>query len=542
MDMRKVRLVSEDEKSYTMHDGTSEFRVAKNGLSDSMHQRIKGYSDGGGVEDVFPARMDSGPVTYEWDPVTKQPFPVVAGEVAAPVAPESGTATMPFTMATGEPIVVPSPAEATREAPMRLETREAPVKAMQWRDEDIDRERMAFQKTKADLGIVPEGATPTAPAAAPPPAAAPVAPPRPRVPGAPSPGTKDIAAGFERQMAGVDAEAAAKQAQAVATVNALDAAQKQAQANAIDAKKRTDAARQQSQAQMEQLTAAQNEMKNISTTVDPGRFWASRSTAQRILGIAGMVLGAFGAGKDGINRAAQMLQTAIDRDIDAQKAQLTMRLQQGRAGVDAAQSAYSAAHQIFQDEQAATLAAKATAYDLADNELKRLAAQASSPMAKAQAEQASGAMQAKKGELLNQAANIAFDNSTQRMLAERSGAAGGPTAKVRDDATKVVERNTAINRSGQKLLGLIEEYGTGEAVAAGVEDEMNQLVTDMATDAAKLKDPDSAARPGEVENELKNLFKPGFFQRESGAKRKIEAYLKNSQDREDTALRLRGLK
>jgi len=56
----------------------------------------------------------------------------------------------------------------------------------------------------------------------------------------------------------------------------------------------------------------------MATKEDPGRFWANRSEGQRVEATIGMILGAFGSGAT--NYGVDVLNKAIDRDIDSQKA------------------------------------------------------------------------------------------------------------------------------------------------------------------------------------------------------------------------------
>lgn len=416
--------------------------------------------------------------------------------------------------------------------------------ALMGRDNAIDAERMKLAAAKTRLGVVPEGQPMPAPA---PPAPAPAPPAmaqqskRPGMPG--SPGNADIRAGVTEQRTGLDAEAAVKQEQAVASVNAMDAAQKQVQANALEAKQRQVAAQEQVQAMMAKHQSAVDEMKNINTTVDPGRYWASRSVPQRLLGIAGLVVGAFGAGRDGINKAAVMMQQAIDRDLEAQKIQYQLALQKGRAGVEGAQTAYAMAMQNFGNEVAAGKAAEASLWALAENELKKIAAGAMGPQAKAQAEQAAGAMRTKQGELLNAASNVSFDNQTQRMMAEAQLAAkAGGDPKQKAQVFEIEEREKEIQQSGSKLLGLLEKYGTQEKFAPGVEAEMNQAINGMIIASAKMQDREGVVREPDEARERKSLgFEPGFFQRSESAKRAIQSYISNADRRRSNALSVRGL-
>lgn len=58
-------------------------------------------------------------------------------------------------------------------------------------------------------------------------------------------------------------------------------------------------------------------------TIDPQHFWSDKSTAQKVTSGIGLILAGIGSGLTGQpNLAAQFLQRSVDRDIDAQKANL----------------------------------------------------------------------------------------------------------------------------------------------------------------------------------------------------------------------------
>ena len=65
--------------------------------------------------------------------------------------------------------------------------------------------------------------------------------------------------------------------------------------------------------------------------VDPERFWASRTTAQKILGVIAMTLGGFVQGvHGGRNGPADMIQQSIEEDINAQKSNIENQWQDVR--------------------------------------------------------------------------------------------------------------------------------------------------------------------------------------------------------------------
>lgn len=261
---------------------------------------------------------------------------------------------------------------------------------------------------------------------------------------------------------------------------------------------------------MAKLQTAQDEMSRIDTTVDPGRFWASRDTGQRVLGILGLVLGGIGAGKDGVNRAAVLLDKAIDRDIDAQKAQTEASLRKGGRQIDAAQSFYSAARQATGDEFAAHDASKAMALEQVANQAAMLEARTQAPEAKAALGKTIAAIHASAAQLKTQAGQRTFDNSIKaghlanesaevsNKAAAATGAGGGaklPPGEAKDlhDAEAAAQDSLDLIkgiRGGLKKTGT--SFGIKNShipVAGPIATAINQNV---GGDAAKL-DSDQTA-------------------------------------------------
>lgn len=211
---------------------------------------------------------------------------------------------------------------------------------------------------------------------------------------APSPRAVRPGGGEPSELAAMDAaskeQRSALEAQGVADASAnaekvkgLIASDTAIKASDAAAQQRQVAARAHAEEGLRRFSDAQAEAAKIDTTLDPGRFWASRSTGGKIAGIIGLVLGALGTGPDGINRAAGMMTHAIDRDLDAQKAEHEMRLRKGGQSVDAAKSYYSMAREALGDETAAGSAAHAAAVESAARDADIAAAKTSNPQQQA---------------------------------------------------------------------------------------------------------------------------------------------------------------
>jgi hypothetical protein len=155
-------------------------------------------------------------------------------------------------------------------------------------------------------------------------------------------------------------------------------AQKQAGANSAYANQAAQIIQDRDD-QLMQLRAAQNvewdkqkqglEQAVAGVTgskIDPNRFWADKSTGSRI----GMAISMFFSGLNGSNAGIQILNSAIDRDIEAQRADLLTK----REGVQMQRGLLSDMMEKFGDERQAIAAAKVSALELAQIKLQAQAA------------------------------------------------------------------------------------------------------------------------------------------------------------------------
>ncbi len=310
------------------------------------------------------------------------------------------------------------------------------------------------------------------------------------------------------------------------------------------------AAKQQVSEAMSRVQRAQDEVSRIDTSVDPGRFWASRSTGDRVLGIIGLALGSIGAGNDGVNRAAGMMQQAIDRDIDAQKAETEFRMRKGQAGVEAAKSFYSMARQASEDDLAATDIARGMALQAAANKAEQLAASTAGGQAKANLSKLAADLSMQATTRKQSAQQTMFDNRLKAAhLANEAAQVAASMAKKEGlppdqlkTVTEVRERAGNIRSSLDQADAIIQKWGTFE-LTGSEQAKLNKALSDVATDMAKLKDPASAARESEVESELGNLgFKAGSLTTSNATARELLKNYRAAVDRrEQEAFRVRGL-
>lgn len=421
----------------------------------------QGYFNGGGVDtylgsidgptDALPARMDAGPQVAPIGPVYD---PVALAATPAPpyVAPDSSAAYAAKLQDDARHGIFPTQgAQAAQSHFGALENME---------------KDKATQAGMLEIGARPKGSPPPAVAEVSP-VAAPVAPQAGgfRVP------TIDSKETDAATLAAMGANASKAQVEGDLAKNLATAEgerQKQLAANALEQKQMADRAGAESREMMAKIQAASDEMKNTDMTVDPGRYWASRSTGQKITGIIGLALGTLGAGPDGVNRAAGMLNQAIDRDIDAQKSEHDLRLRKGQQAVAAATSMYGLHHQTLQDDIAARAAAKATADEIAASQVKQITSAAGGPMASAVAQQLNAKLLEDAAKNHQEAGQKTYENRIKQQLANAEStkaaavaATKGAPAVPLTGGIQALDRYEAAWKKGGGLTGGITKHVPG---------------------------------------------------------------------------------
>lgn len=171
-------------------------------------------------------------------------------------------------------------------------------------------------------------------------------------------------AGYEMTNAGLAKEAQVAATQGNAEAKALEAADRTRQELMTTWKKQT-----------QDLDALHKDYMKamIDKKIEPNQFWENKSVPNKILTIIGLALGGAGAGASGQqNLGAQMLQRQIDADIDAQKANIGQKNNLLKMNLD-----------HFGNMRDATTMTRLMLNDAADMQIKKAAAQAKGPEAKA---------------------------------------------------------------------------------------------------------------------------------------------------------------
>ncbi len=344
MNPSKVKMVADNDNHYVMHDGRSEFKVPKAGLSKDLHAKILKMADGGQVPSevnasfATPGAAPTLSLPQGFDPENNIHF---KNTPQAALTEEEKAAAFPASVSTQPVSSFSLPASSGFDPSSNIATDNAAHKKAL--EASSLGESAAAEKKKPSARVEP-GAGKESPKQA-----------HGRSSGAGSrPETvpeSDMQKALKEKMLFKEAEMGATadiQQKAIDHMAMLDS---QNQRNAAHAQ-------QQGQALIAKHQAAVDDMAKINTTVDPDRFWASRSTPQKILSILGIALGGVNGGP---NQSMEMIQKAIDRDIEAQKDEHQIRLARGKAVAEGYQTDYSLAHSMAGDDLAANELARSSA-------------------------------------------------------------------------------------------------------------------------------------------------------------------------------------
>lgn len=150
-----------------------------------------------------------------------------------------------------------------------------------------------------------------------------------------------------------------------------------------------------------------------SAKVDPERFWNSRSMPQKASAFIGIMLSGIGAGMQGVagNSALNLINRAIDADIDAQKTELdtkskTLNYKGNLLGL---------MRQKYQDEGVAQAATKATMLEKLQMQMQQQAALYENPLVQERAQLAIGQLREEKAKYDTQI-GLQFQNQALKRL------------------------------------------------------------------------------------------------------------------------------
>lgn len=269
--------VSEDDKSFKLSNGDSEFSVAKYGLDDGFMEQLRmlprAYAEGGMVEDPAPLEVGAPPPDMS---------------LTAPYAAPMSFAQPPPAAMDQSVVLGPVPPKPTPFTPEMPPPRVSPTAPSDQPPESATQMPGYYDMMQKLMGG-PAGRQPDMP--------------------------PDMSAAYEQMKKASMMDATAKADAALEQQRILDESAKDLQFEQLRFDTRINALNQEQQ----KLTADVQSAK-----IDPTRIYDNMTTGNRVLAGISILLGGLGQGLTGAksNPAMDVINNAIDRDIDAQKANL----------------------------------------------------------------------------------------------------------------------------------------------------------------------------------------------------------------------------
>jgi hypothetical protein len=200
--------------------------------------------------------------------------------------------------------------------------------------------------------------------------------------------------------------------------------------------------------------------------VDPNRFWATRSTGQRTMAMASLILGGFASG-GGPNMGLEIINQAIDRDINAQMQSYQLK----RDVVAGKQTAFAMAMQKYQNADAARAMARAAALDVVQAQAAQMGALWKGTEAANRSDQLMAQLQADKMNQIAQGVRFVQAQATGPVFMDRHG--------ITYDMNQARQVATTFRADEQKR----EEIGlnkAGDVIVAGAKASAEQQAKQQA--------------------------------------------------------------
>lgn len=264
----------------------------------------------------------------------------------------------------------------------------------------------------------------------------------------------------------------------------------------------------------------QNWVKDLQDQhIDAQHYMNSMSTGKRILSSIGLILGGFGAGAGQENGAQRIIQDNINRDIDAQKANL------GKT-----ENLLSANLKQFGNLRDATDMTRVMQMDVVANQLKMAAAQTTDPLAKARALQHVGELDAQAAPILSQMAmrksllsstrspsgqwdpvrasrviNMIMPEN-QRAAANKELQDAQNAVRLRDDTLRAFDQVVKMNTIGNRMANPIQSTRQLDAIKGTALDKLTKDTSGRVT-------PETVKLVGGIFSKLGNDAKTNMIAR-----------------------------
>lgn len=253
--------------------------------------------------------------------------------------------------------------------------------------------------------------------------------------------------------------------------------------------------------------------------VDPKRLYKNMDTGDKVFAAIGLILGAFG--KNG-NTAVDVLQNAINRDIDAQKADMAVKGDQ----LNAKKGIYSQMMARFGDERQAEAATRLAYLQNAQLKTQEIESRYKAPEIKANAQMLYGQLEAQKQAALAQFAKTAEANIMLRQ--------GDPTNALiqrlpESERTNAIKELNAY-KEAQSTKEDIKRRFYGSGGEGGVKDKKGFLNLPWSADQASVDTFNASLFPavkkiaGEklTDGDAERMINPHMMQRGDSVKRMEE--------------------
>lgn len=353
--------------------------------------------------------------------------------------------------------------------------------------------------------------------------------------------------GYDRQTQAVRDAAIQGQAKAVEQSEFTKAMADQQEQNAVEMKAREFDRDQKTEAAMAPMRALSDEL--ASGKVDPSRYLQNQSTGAKLATMLSVIMGAGAAQRiNGRNVGLDMMNDAVARDIDAQKASFEMK----RGALAAKQSLYGTMMQNFGREDLAKEAAHIAIMKGYQARIAAVAAKYEGTEVANKATATLGQMQEQLGEREVKLFDAKRDHvvESESMMGGGGGAPGGGKkdsdlselyvpefggfARTVKEAQDLRDRTAAsrdIIDKLEKMKGLADQYGTGDKVASAIgydtdaKDALVNAAADLVQPMVKSQGGGAAAQY-EAEAQVKRIagkLRLGKNQREA-----IDAQMKRT--------------
>lgn len=188
--------------------------------------------------------------------------------------------------------------------------------------------------------------------------------------------------------------------------------------------------------------------------IDPSHYWNSKDAGSKVAAGIGLILGGIGAGATGgPNQALEFLNRNIDRDIQAQMANLGKK-----------NTLLSANLQQFDNEKDAIAMTRIMQMDIVSNQLKAAAARAQDPLAKSRAMAASIAIDQQAGQAMQKLA-------AQNLVAQLVSGANKDPSRLQETINVLRQVDPEAAKELQQRL----VPGLGVASTPGDADKVKEL-------------------------------------------------------------------